>query len=46
MNAQHHTRHDAQHRAKPGKVNRKDRRAAIDRKHAFLTDALSFRVVH
>ena len=37
------TRHAPQHKGKPGKVRRSDRRAAIARKHGFLTEMLDTR---
>ena len=43
MHTHFETRHDAQHKGKPGKVRRNERRAAIARKHAFLTDFLNVR---
>ncbi len=43
MHTHFETRHDAQHRGKPGKVRQNDRRAAIARKHGFLIDVLNVR---
>lgn len=43
MHTHYETRHAPQHKGKPGKVRRDDRRAAIARKHGFLIDVLTIR---
>lgn len=43
MFTHHETRHEPQHRGKPGKVRRNDRRAVIARKHGFLIEMLDTR---
>lgn len=43
MTSHYETRHAPQHKGKPGKVRRNDRRAAIARKHGFLMDGLAVR---
>lgn len=43
MNMHFETRHAPQHKGKPGRVRRNDRRAAIARKSAFLMDGLTVR---
>lgn len=40
------TRQLPQHRSKPGKVRRNDRRATIALKNAFIIDGLTFRTEH
>lgn len=37
------TRHEPQHKGRPGRLRRNDRRAAIARKSAFLIDGLTIR---
>jgi hypothetical protein len=43
MFTHHETHHAPQHRGKPAKFRRNDRRAAIARKTAFLIDGLTVR---